>query len=423
VRVPVVASEAASLLSLPTDVLGEVFRFVSSEDKYRMIFCRREFRGFIAKIKEFAQLGSEREAIEFFLEGNQREARIRDCANLESVKEAAALYRLIEESDVEDPVLKLFPTSEVFWDVLGSDRISSESLGVAVEAGKRFLGIRGYLQSVITGSNPNYNTGSFRFYYRAIGLLASSGPLALSGTLTSSIDFRPFQRLPNLLSFSVERSLEGFEDLVRWEGVRELMLPHTEDCSLLSGLLSLKKLNLVHSRIVDLYPLSPLVNLEWLNLPSATLIVDVTPLSSLVNLKWLSLRGSGVTDLAPLASLVKLESLDLRRTNVTELRPLASLVSLRGLDLTDSKVADLRPIAGLLNLEKLNMSNCPVSDVTPLSKLINLEELDLAYSSVLDLSPLKDLNRLKVLSTGVRFKGDKSPLYHLVDQFTLKIWN
>ena len=88
------------------------------------------------------------------------------------------------------------------------------------------------------------------------------------------------------------RSLEGF----RWEGE----LPRS-----IRTLTALESLDLMHSQVSDLNPLSGLTALESLYL-----------------------RGTQVSDLTPLSGLKELESLDLGDTQVSDLTPLSGLTAL-----------------------------------------------------------------------------------------------
>jgi Leucine-rich repeat (LRR) protein len=87
--------------------------------------------------------------------------------------------------------------------------------------------------------------------------------------------------------------------------------------------------------IIDVSPLSSLVNLRELNLFGCNNITDITPLASLVNLQRLNLAHcNNITDISALFLLVNLRYLTLRCNNITEVSALSPLVNLRELKLT-----------------------------------------------------------------------------------------
>jgi Leucine-rich repeat (LRR) protein len=75
---------------------------------------------------------------------------------------------------------------------------------------------------------------------------------------------------------------------------------------------------------------------------------DLTPISGLASLKELDLRSSGVVDLSPLSYLAGLQSLDLGDTWVWDLTPLSGLFCLKSLGLKWTAVTDLSPLSRLL---------------------------------------------------------------------------
>lgn len=147
------------------------------------------------------------------------------------------------------------------------------------------------------------------------------------------------------------------------------------DLTNLSGLVSLKHLNLQGTGIMDISPLSGLVNLQKLNL-HGTRVMDISPLSDLVNLQQLTLTQTNVTDISSLSGLVNLEKLNLRITNVSDLSPLNGLKKLIKVDATKTLVTDLFPIITLIeNWSKtfknqsiwqyINLNGCPLLSPPP----------------------------------------------------------
>ncbi len=190
----------------------------------------------------------------------------------------------------------------------------------------------------------------------------------------------------------------------------------------ISDFLWLQQLDISHSDITDLTPLSTLLNLQWLRVLH-TQITELTPLTGLVNLQQLYISRTPVTDLTPLAGLVNLQQLDVSRTPVTDLTPLAELVNLQQLDILNTSITDLTPLAGLLSLQQLDVSNTKISDLKPLSALLNLQQLDISNTHVTDLAPLAELVNLQQVSVCNTSVTDFSPLSKLLNLQRLDISN
>ncbi|MDA0866425.1 MAG: leucine-rich repeat domain-containing protein, partial [Cyanobacteria bacterium] len=67
-------------------------------------------------------------------------------------------------------------------------------------------------------------------------------------------------------------------------------------------------------------------------------IVDVAPLSSLVNVTDLRLHNQNISDITPLATLTNLERLDLSYNQISDLTPLSNLTSLDFLNLEGNQI-------------------------------------------------------------------------------------
>ena len=140
------------------------------------------------------------------------------------------------------------------------------------------------------------------------------------------------------------RSLEGF----RWEGE----LPRS-----IRTLTALESLDLMHSQVSDLNPLSGLTALESLYL-----------------------RGTQVSDLTPLSGLKELESLDLGDTQVSDLTPLSGLTALESLYLSGTQVSDLEPLRGMERLEYLDLRACDLRAIPrELYERLQVVYMDTAY--------------------------------------------
>jgi uncharacterized protein YcgI (DUF1989 family)/serine/threonine protein kinase len=168
------------------------------------------------------------------------------------------------------------------------------------------------------------------------------------------------------------------------------------DLNALSGLTSLRVLNLSGAQVADLSALSGLTSLKRLYL-NGTQVTDLSALSGLTSLQVLDLDGTQVTDLSALSGLTSLERLYLNGTQVTDLSALSGLTSLQVLDLDGTQVTDLSALSSLTLLQGLYLSGTQVTDLSALSSLTLLRGLILNVTQVTDLSALSSLTSLQVL--------------------------
>ena len=129
--------------------------------------------------------------------------------------------------------------------------------------------------------------------------------------------------------------------------------------------------------LMDLTPLAALVGLQSLDLYGCLSMTDLSALSGLVSLKVLNLRDTRVTNFSVLSRLGGLQSLDLSRTRVTDLAALSGLTSLQILYLWSTNVTDLSALSRLVSLQILDLRNTGVTDLSALSGLPNLQRLGL----------------------------------------------
>ena len=138
----------------------------------------------------------------------------------------------------------------------------------------------------------------------------------------------------------------------------------------IAGCTALRSLDLRHTEVSDLSPLSALTGLTrlWLN---GTGVTDLSPLSALTGLTELWLHRTGVTDLSPLSALTGLRELWLSGTGLADLSPLSALTGLMRLWLDGTGVTDLRPIRGLRKLAEapvkpgLTFKDCAACRIDP----------------------------------------------------------
>ena len=178
------------------------------------------------------------------------------------------------------------------------------------------------------------------------------------------------------------------------------------DLSPLSELVELRFLDLgkadTDGTVEDLLPLAGLASLQLLNLESFSGVKDLEPLAGLTALQLLHLQGcNAVEDLGPLSGLTGLRYLNISNCNneLRSLAPLSTLTALETLNMARLAVASLRPLAACTSLRSLIMCRCEsVSSLLPLSSLHALSYIDMASCiAVHDLAPLQACTMLETL--------------------------
>ena len=123
------------------------------------------------------------------------------------------------------------------------------------------------------------------------------------------------------------------------------------------------QLTLINTEVSDVSSLSGLTSLKMLDLRE-TPVSDVSSLSGLTSLKMLYLSGTQVSDVSSLSGLTSLKKLYLRETPVSDVSNLSGLTSLERLDLYGTQVSDVSSLSGLTSLKTLNLEDTQVSDVS-----------------------------------------------------------
>lgn len=225
--------------------------------------------------------------------------------------------------------------------------------------------------------------------------------------------------------------LENFSELVELELYGNLIV----DISPLSTLLNLEKLtlgklieileayNLIKgNKISDITPISNLVNLTELDL-SNNLIVDITPISNLTSLTILLLDQNIIDDISPISNLTLLTQLWIDDNQVVDITAIASLVSIENLTLHGNHITNISALANLTSLSGFAMADNPLSDISPLENLTSLTELILNENQISDISPLANMTSLTFLNLGLNQIVDIDPISSLTSLTTLFLHN
>lgn len=126
-------------------------------------------------------------------------------------------------------------------------------------------------------------------------------------------------------------------------------------------------------------------------------IVDLTGLEEAINLEYLDLTGNEISDLNSLSELTSLQALGLKGNSVVDVTPLAGLTALEELFLDDNQIESVASLQALEHLKRVNLRNNAIVEVTGLQGLAALEVLWLNDNAIVDIGPLTQLERLMYL--------------------------
>ena len=150
------------------------------------------------------------------------------------------------------------------------------------------------------------------------------------------------------------------------------------DVSPLAGLLSLEGIRASNTSISDFSPLANAPRLRWLEVSGNRSLSKITSLTGLKTLRRLEINHCGVSDLSGLSGLTQLRELTLRDNLISDVSPLAKLKGLTLLNLRNNVIRDVSPLAGLNKLERLDLKENAISDLSPLKGLFGKTSINLA---------------------------------------------
>lgn len=186
------------------------------------------------------------------------------------------------------------------------------------------------------------------------------------------------------------------------------------DLNPLSELIELERLDITSTGVANLEPLAKLSKLSSLNI-SNTNVSDLSPLKALKGLRKLTASRSRISDLSPLSNLCDLIVLNLNETEVTDLMPIKNLNKLTTLNISSTKISDLTPLAGFIKLRKLDISRCAVTDLSVIAGAKYLVKLLASQNAISDLSILAGLPKLQKVSLLNTNVSDLSSLLPLIE--------
>ena len=214
-------------------------------------------------------------------------------------------------------------------------------------------------------------------------------------------------------------------------------LEHTfiENIKPLSGMNRLKELNLSNTPVSDLEPLLSDTHLEivWAEnsgigkqqaeslknaVPDVTVVYQTDTLQTWWNAldptwRTLLLNQIGSQNYEPneleMQQIVDLKSINIEQDNVVQtLEPLRNFMWLEKATITNQGIHDIKPLANKTHLMELVLRNNPITDLSPLESDTSMVMLNIENTQVSDLSKLEKLKHLRILNaSGTNVKSLK----------------
>ncbi|MCF6241490.1 MAG: leucine-rich repeat domain-containing protein [Bacteroidales bacterium] len=169
-----------------------------------------------------------------------------------------------------------------------------------------------------------------------------------------------------------------------------------EDISPLSKFSALKKLNISHTNVVDLYPLRNLNKMEELDL-SATKVKNINALQYMSSLSRLIIDSTLLEDISVLENMDSLKTLSMQYTKVDSLAPLEYLENIETLKLSGMPITNLKTFAGYTKVKVFVFDNTKVHSLSGIEKMKLLERISFSNTAVTDISLLKNFKNLKII--------------------------
>ncbi len=172
---------------------------------------------------------------------------------------------------------------------------------------------------------------------------------------------------------------------------------------------------------VDMAQLYQFVAVDSLNLSRNQKIKHLRSLSELRDLKFLDISHTSIADLSPISTITLLESLDLANTPTTAIKFIKYSDRLRYLDISNTQIEDISELANLSNLQVLRAANTPIQSFAVLNQFKSLQELNLNESGFNNIENIKDLSSLQSLSLNKNYILNFSLLAKLTSLVKLEL--
>ena len=185
-------------------------------------------------------------------------------------------------------------------------------------------------------------------------------------------DVAPLAKLFNVEWMGLEENqitdFSPLQNLKRLNGIGISGNPVT-DVSPLAGMISLEGIAAWNTRITDFSPLANSPRLQWIEFGNDPTISTLPLLTGIKTLRRLEITGTKISDISGLAELTQLTQLDLQRNLISDISALSNLKKLIELRLDSNLITDISPLSGLTNLKELNLTDNAISDFSPLESL------------------------------------------------------
>ncbi len=256
------------------------------------------------------------------------------------------------------------------------------------------------------------------------GLSAATNLTTLYVGGNAIADLTPLQGLANLTTLFVQNNLvtnlsplAGLTNLtyldVRWnpltnyEATLGTMTELTElylggdvvtNASIVQNLGALRVLDLDHTTVADLSPLTTLANLVTLD-AGYDALTNAPQIGGFTNLTGLYLSGNSLSNVTFVTNLSHLTSLVLCSNSLTSVAPLAGLSGLNSLHVGGNRtITNYSGLTSLVNVTNLWLSGNAISNASAVQSLAWLGYLNLDDNAIRDPSPVAGLTRLSSLS-------------------------
>ncbi len=181
------------------------------------------------------------------------------------------------------------------------------------------------------------------------------------------------------------------------------------------------RFQLSKSDSVDLGKLYKFVAVDSLNLSGKSQIKHLKPLSELRDLKFLDISHTAIEDLSPISNITFLETLNLSSTPTAAIKFIKYSDKLRDLDISNTQIEDISELVNLTNLQVFKASNTAIQSFAVLNQFKNLKYLDLTKSGFNSIENIKDLAVLETLSLSKNYILNYSLLSKLSSLVTLDL--
>ncbi len=222
--------------------------------------------------------------------------------------------------------------------------------------------------------------------------------LTLPDNVTVFSDLRYFTSLKTLVIHDMP--LDSCDFLAAMPELQELDLSgcmlSPEDLDTIGAIPTLSKLRLSRCGLVNITSLSPLENLEDLDL-SYNSISDINALSGMKYLRQLNLRSNAVSSLESLKFAAKLHILDISENNIPSLAPLSNCTQMEKLTADDNDISDIGVVAKMPELTILCASRNMIFDASAVASCTAMTRLELADNSLTAIDMIADMPQLSYL--------------------------